>query len=452
MGFLTKYEKRNMNYNRILLTFISISIFSFFLSCQNKKNTNNEKKDTNIIFTEIKRPYTTISPTIDTLLVSDKEFLFAKIQNLWTNVKKAGLPLIENDTLDPEYKYITFLYKDSTKHKEISFEVKGIYSDYRFGDMTLRKMQNTDLYYRCYKVPADICFSYRFIIKDTITGKEYKEIDKYNLNRIPTGEIHDFTFSVLDLQNDEPDWNTKKYSNIGSKIDTLKYTDKIVNKERNIYVYLPPDYDKNRKEAYPVIYLFDAFIYLNRVEVPNILDNLITENKIEPMIAVFYGTYRSTRGIILPLNFDFKDEFVSEFLPIIRNNYNTSLNPDENIIGGMSYGGLAASFIAFFHSEIFGRVLSQSGSFWRDKELEDIKGEWIRKDWLVNKYIIEEKKDLKLFIDWSLQENQVIGSNRKMVKVLNKKLYEYKYIEFNGWHDWSNSRKTFPKGLMYLLE
>ncbi len=434
---------------KFLILFVTVL---FFVACQNETNKNNIELEKEIRFTEIKRPYTTISPTINSLLNSDNETLQTEIENLWLNAKKSGLPLIENDTLDSDYKYITFLYKAKNSHTEISFEVKGIYSDYRMGDMTLRKLGNTGFHYRCYKVPVDICFSYRFIIKDTANGKEYKEIDKFNPDRIPTDEIHRYTFSVLDLKKEEPNLNIKKHNNTGSRIDTLKYTDKVVYKERNIYVYLPPGYDKNRTEAYPVIYLFDAFMYLHRIEVPNIFDNLIAENKTKPMIAVFFGTFRSTRGVILPLNTDFKKEFTTEFLPLIREKFNVSTKPDENIIGGMSYGGLAASYIAFYHPDIFGKVLSQSGSFWRDKELEDIKGEWIRSDWLINKFITEEKKDIKLLLDWGLQENQVLGSNRRMVRVLEDKKYEYKYVEFNGWHDWSNSRKTFAKGLLYLLE
>lgn len=246
-----------------------------------------------------------------------------------------------------DYKYVTLIFQDSTKSKNISFDVYGIYDEYRFGDMKLHQLGKTDLYYRCYKVPNDICFSYRFNITDTLTGMTYKETDKYNDDRIPRGEIRNFSYSVLDLRKIETDWNVKRYNNLSSRIDTLKYTDTTVNKERNIYVYLPPDYDKNRKEAYPVIYLFDAYIYLNRVEVPNILDNLVTEKKIEPMIAVLFGTFRSTRGITLPLNSEFRNEFVSEFLPFIRNNYNTSLKPENSIIGGISYGGLAAACSLF---------------------------------------------------------------------------------------------------------
>ena len=84
--------------------------------------------------------------------------------------------------------------------------------------------------------------------------------------------------------------------------------------------------------------------------------------------------------------------------------------------------------------------------------MTDSKGDEIRNDWLINKYLISNKKELKFYLDWGLQENWVLGSNRRMVKVLNEKGYEVKFIEFNGWHDWSNSRKTFADGLMYLLD
>jgi enterochelin esterase-like enzyme len=118
----------------------------------------------------------------------------------------------------------------------------------------------------------------------------------------------------------------------------------------------------------------------------------------------------------------------------------------------MSYGGLASAFMAYYHPDIFGKRISQSGSFWRDFEYLDSEGEWFRYDWLINQYLTSEKKQLKIFLDWGLQENWVLDSNRKMVKVLINKGYDLKFIEFNGWHDWSNSRKTFAKGLLYLFE
>ncbi len=439
VSLVKQNKKRHINLSLVLLVFF----VSMTLNVQAKQIER---------FKEIKRIYKTMSPKIVSLLKLKKNDLNIEVEKTWLSAKKNGLPLIEEDPLDSEYNYITFMFQDNLKNKDISFEVKGIYDEYRFGNKKLYQLENTDLFYRTYKMPGDICFSYRFIIKDTVSKKETKSIDKYNLNRIPTGEINKFTYSVFDPQKKKQDWNRKGDHKLNSRVEIIKYKDKIVNKERNIYVYLPPGYKKNRKMPYPVIYLFDAFIYRNRIEVPNVLDNLIRQKKIKPMIAVLFGTFRKSRKIILPLNFKFKDEFVQDFLPMIRKKYHTSLKPENNIIGGISYGGLAAAFISFYHPRIFGKVLSQSGSFWRGLELKDMSGEQIRVDWLIEKYLRADKKGLRLYLDWGLQENKVLGSNRRMVKVLNKKKYAFKFTEFNGWHDWSNSRKTFPEALMYLLK
>ncbi len=414
-------------------------------------NQNKQLRD-KTLFEEIYRPYATISPTIKRLIrISENQLDQNEINKLWKNIKDKGTPLIENDSLDSDFKYLTFIHQDSAENIEVSFEIFGIYEEYRFEDMKLRRLKNTDIYYRTYKVPNDICFSYRFNIYDTLSGNNSKHLDKYNTNRIPHRDEYSYSYSVIDLRKNEFDWNIRNVKAKKGRIDTIKYHVKTLNTYRNIYVYLPPDYDSNNETSYPVIYLFDAFIYLNRVEVPVILDNLIHEQEIKPMIAVFFGTHRKTREVILPLNFDFKDEFVNDFIPFIKGAYNVSQNPTDNIIGGMSYGGLAAGFIGFYHPDLFGKVLSQSGSFWRGLELSDSKGDWVREDWLINQYLINDKKPLKLYLDWGLQENFCLGSNRKMVRVLKTKNYYFKFAEFNGWHDWSNCRKTFPNGLVYLM-
>ena len=175
----------NNNNTKVLIRVFLLPVIIIFLnlSCYAKDFTGN------ISFSEIKRPYTTIGPYISSLLKLRNEALETKTQKFWNLAKQKGLPFIEEDPLDENYKFVTLVYQNSEKNRDITFEVKGIYDEYRFGDMKLRQLGKTDLYYRCYKVPNDICFSYRFNIKDTVTGKEYKDIDKYNSDRIPKGEI-----------------------------------------------------------------------------------------------------------------------------------------------------------------------------------------------------------------------------------------------------------------------
>ena len=426
---------------RNIITLFFVVMFSNILFSQDK-----------IEFTEFKAPYMTVSPTISKLQKTNKENLTHELNKLWIRIESEGAPLIEKDSLFDDYVYMTLIYQDSTENKEISFDVFGIYDEYRFGDMKMCRLENSDIYYRCYMIPDDICFSYRFAVKDTLVGKTLYDTDRYNENRIPTGSCQDWSYSVLDLRQNEIDWNKKRYENIGSKVDTIVFDSKIMSNSRNIYIYLPPGYNQHQNFKYPVIYLFDSFIYLNRVEVPNILDNLIKEEKIEPMVAIMIDNPTNTsRKTELPLNFQFKDFMITELVPSIREKYNISSAPGKNIIGGISYGGLAATFIGFHHPDIFGNVLSQSGSFWRGLELKDDYGNDIRQDWLINKFLVEENRNLKIFLDWGLQENWCLQSGRRMTRILDRKGYDYKFIEFNGYHDWSNSRKTFPVGLMYLL-
>jgi enterochelin esterase family protein len=385
------------------------------------------------------------------LLTLQGERLQEEVEKFWDQAEKEGLPLLEKDPFDEEFIYVTLAYRDHSSEK-IGFEVFGIYEETCFGDMQLRRLDHTDLWYRSYKMPRDICFSYRFILTEPQSGGKTETTDRYNHNRIPLGPVRDFSYSVLDLRPEERNWNMKRAVQTGSRLDRFEYTDQVVGKKRGINVYLPAGYDEKRKRPYPTLYLFDAFIYLNRVEVPNILDNLIAEGKIEPIVAVLFPTFRTSRDIVLPLNFRFMDEFVKAFVPIIRKKFNSSLRPEENIIGGISYGGLAAAFFSFYHPDMFGKVLSQSGSFWRGLDLLDEGGEWVRFDWLIDQYIKAPTQNLLFYLDCGLQENWVLGSNRRMARVLKSKGYRIAYSEFNGWHDWSNSRKTFPHGLLFLLQ
>lgn len=403
-------------------------------------------------FREINYVFNSVSPIISSVLKLNEAGKEAALSDLIEKGSEQGFPLIETDSLYPNYVFASFFYVDTTHKHEIELEVFGIYDEYRLGDRKLYRLDSTDLYYRSYLFPYDLCLAYRFGLTNNVTGEKQIVSDPLNKNLAPTGERKDFSWSVLDLRPDEADWYTKRYNNTGSRLETFEITSNILNNTRNIYVYVPPTYN-NTNQKYPVIYLFDSFIYLNRIEVPNVLDNLIHEKKIEPMIAVFIDNPTSTsRKYELPMNPQFRDFVIKELVPEIKENYHITDNPAETIVGGISYGGLAAAYLAFECDSIFGKVLSQSGGFWRDMKLTDAGGAEYRGDWLINQYAKREKHNIKLFLDWGLQENMVLGANRKFVRILNRMDYDFKFIEFNGWHCWSNSRKTFPVGLQYLIE
>ena len=60
----------------------------------------------------------------------------------------------------------------------------------------------------------------------------------------------------------------------------------ILEEGREVYIYLPSDYNKNRTTPYPLVVTFDGDIYKDFIEAPAIFDFLIKEGKIPPLIAI----------------------------------------------------------------------------------------------------------------------------------------------------------------------
>ena len=69
------------------------------------------------------------------------------------------------------------------------------------------------------------------------------------------------------------------------------YYSKVAKSWRHIFVYTPPDYEKNTSTRYPVLYLQhgggeDERVWIEMGRTNLILDNLIAEGKVKPFIVV----------------------------------------------------------------------------------------------------------------------------------------------------------------------
>jgi enterochelin esterase-like enzyme len=138
----------------------------------------------------------------------------------------------------------------------------------------------------------------------------------------------------------------------------------------------------------------------------------------------------------------------------MRDNYHATASAARTFVAGQSLGGLAAAYAALRHPEIFGNVLSQSGSFW-----------WAPSDhqepeWLTRQFVASPKLPVRFFLEVGLMEtgptphhgpSQVIA-NRNMRDVLTEKGNKIRYQEFNGGHSYLNWRGSFADGLVFLTQ
>jgi enterochelin esterase-like enzyme len=135
------------------------------------------------------------------------------------------------------------------------------------------------------------------------------------------------------------------------KIDTISYASKTVGTTRKALVYTPPSFSKNKK--YPVLYLLhgiggDEKEWLKGGSPQIILDNLLAEGKIKPMIVVMPNGRaikddRATGDVMAPDKVqgfaNFERDLLDDLIPFIEKTYPTLTDRENRAIAGLSMGG-----------------------------------------------------------------------------------------------------------------
>ena len=146
-------------------------------------------------------------------------------------------------------------------------------------------------------------------------------------------------------------------------------------------VYLPPTYDKNKKERFPVLYLQHGWGE-NETSWPVqgcaglIMDNLIAEGKIKPFIVVMtYGMTNDFKfGTIGQFTAeDFEKVLCDELIPYIDANFKTKTDKWNRAMAGLSMGGMETKLITLRRPELFGSWGLLSGGTYMPEDIKDPK-------------------------------------------------------------------------------
>lgn len=135
------------------------------------------------------------------------------------------------------------------------------------------------------------------------------------------------------------------------KIDTISYSSKTVGTTRRSLIYTPPGYSK--KQKYPVLYLLhgiggDEKEWLNGGHPEVILDNLLADGKIEPMIVVLPNGRAMKDDRAIGNIFDsarvkafatFEKDLLNDLIPFIEKKYSVFTDREHRAIAGLSMGG-----------------------------------------------------------------------------------------------------------------
>lgn len=233
--------------------------------------------------------------------------------------------------------------------------------------------------------------------------------------------------------------------------------------DRRLTVYTPLGYDGS-DQNYPVLYLEhgsggdeDSWVASGRVT--HILDNLIAEEKIEPMIVVMPNGNPSKQAAPgeTTENFNYRP-IMSQFLPnfadgsyvmafneivnFIDSRFRTIPQKSHRAIAGFSMGGFHSLLISANHPDLFdyvglfspGTPSGRTGSLALDYSKPANSN-------LEEKYTIQKDKGYKLFWIAIGKTDFLYKPTQEHLRILDRLQFLYTYVETEGGHTWSNWRE-----------
>jgi enterochelin esterase family protein len=129
-------------------------------------------------------------------------------------------------------------------------------------------------------------------------------------------------------------------------------TSRFLGGPRRVWFYLPPGYAATTDMLYPVMYVLDGANYVEKMDVPRVLDHLIANKSIAPVIAVFVEP--GERQEEYSRNQRWRAFMANELVPMVDKRFRTFSAPDQRVILGSSLSAYGAVDLAVEYPSLFG--------------------------------------------------------------------------------------------------
>ena len=129
------------------------------------------------------------------------------------------------------------------------------------------------------------------------------------------------------------------------------YASRALGGSRRVWFYLPPGYAAST-DLYPVVYILDGGNYIEKMDVPRVLDRLIARKAIPPLVAVFSEPV--DRMEEYSLNPKWRAFISTELLPMVDKRFRTFPAPDHRAIFGSSLAAYGAIDLSVEYPSLFG--------------------------------------------------------------------------------------------------
>ncbi len=268
---------------------------------------------------------------------------------------------------------------------------------------------------------------------------------------VPKGMVYRFTMNSTD---------SKIYPGIAKSNPGA-----VVPYMRSVTVYVPKQYVTGQKAPF-----FVSQDSMGARIIPTILDNMIADHRLPVMVAIMINSgggdaQGSERGLEYDTVSGKYAEFIeTEVLPKVSQDYHVTFTKDPNgrmIMGGSS-GAAAAFSAAWYHPDLYHRVISYSGTYVNQQS--PLNPESPHGAWEYHENFIPKTKTKPIRIWMHVGENDLrfrdpestyhnwVMANIRMAAALKAKHYHYQFVfaRESGHVDGRVVNQTLPAALEYV--
>ena len=390
----------------------------------------------------------------------------------WERMEVERTPLIEPDPERPGFSLVSYVFPLPEGSKSVV-----VWPGFgQAADGVMERIPGTNVCHATYRYRDDVRATYGFRLDQPLTAIETASDAEWKaylaamsgMELLPDphhresfahragGGRPDIGRSILTLP-DAPDQagGRRDIETPHGKLDAHTFWSEVLGNERRIWVCTPPGYASG--VGHRMLLVLDGGSALVGKPIHRVLDELVADGRIRPMVAVFVDNPTpAARFEDLHCSEPFARFIETELIPWVRERYAVSHDPADSCATGSSAGGLAALWIGLRLPRLFGVIISQSAALWwgpgyeRDKPL---RSQRYAPGWLIDEYERAPTLPLRIWQQVGLMETEdrMIEPNRRLKAVLEAKGYDLTYREMAGGHDPTIWRGTIGEALATMV-
>jgi enterochelin esterase family protein len=334
---------------------------------------------------------------------------------------------------------VTFVFRGQADEVYLRCWISGLDTAQPF-----QPLGDSDLWATTIELPKGSRIEYKF---EVIKG-DHRELVLDALNGVLAHDPFGANSVCQGYGYERPSWTNPNPDARAGTLDIQRIDSKAFKGRRDIQVYLPARFRRNRR--YPLLVVHDGPDYLNFASLKTVLDNLIHALEIPQMVVAmihspdrlkeYAGDERHARFL------------AEELVPFMTAEYPLVDEPYARGIMGASFGGVASLHAAWRNPDVFGRLLLQSGSF----AFSDI-GRHQRGPVFdpVARFMNEFREQPgwpaeRIYMSCGIYES-LIYENRSLVPRLQAQGIDVRFEEARDAHNWENWRDRLQNGLSWLF-